>query len=395
MKVPQGVFRRLRSPFWWIRYSKNGKQQRESSSSEKWKDAHDLLLARLREIEAMAAPQPRVVGAASSMQELYESLERDYLINQKKSIRNVRMAWSCHLEPHFGALSADAVDAKAIELYIAKRQEAGVANGTINRELAALKRMFKLAVRAGRMKLGDQPYIPALKERNVRKGFLKDAEYDALARETAKAGLWLRAMFELGYTYGWRKSELLNLRVGQLDLGERTITLDPGTTKSDEGRLVTMTDNVFELLRECVRGKAHEELVFTRERSKLADGRIADFRKAWARATEAAGCPGLLFHDLRRTGVRNLVRAGVPEKLAMTISGHKTRAVFERYNIVDQGQVQEAVRKLEASSKRRRERKLLEEQLLELPFDEAADAPEGNRKPAEGISSEAAKRKLN
>jgi len=76
--------------------------------------------------------------------------------------------------------------------------------------------------------------------------------------------------------------------------------------------------------------------------------RIYEFRKAWASACKAVGLTGKLFHDFRRTGVRNLVRAGVPRKTAMAISGHRTEAVFERYNITDDANLVEAVDKLVA-----------------------------------------------
>ncbi|MCU1382795.1 MAG: phage integrase protein breaking and rejoining enzyme [Acidobacteria bacterium] len=71
------------------------------------------------------------------------------------------------------------------------------------------------------------------------------------------------------------------------------------------------------------------------------------YNKAWRKARVAAGCPGRISHDFRRTAVRNLVRAGVPERVAMQMTGHKTRAVFERYNIVSPGDLRDAARRLD------------------------------------------------
>jgi len=296
-----------------------------------------------------------------SIGELYEALERDYLINGRKSLRDLAIRWHKHLETTFAALPAQSLTTDQISVYVARRFGEKASNATVNRELATLKRMYKLAIKTGRLKFGEQPYFPMLRENNVRKGFLKDAEYSALARTTGEKGLWLRALFELAFTYGWRKSELLGMEVAQLDFSERTITLYVGTTKNKQGRLVEMTDKAFELLSSLARAKAPGEKVFTRGKNKRP---VRSFRRAWETATKAAGCPDLLFHDLRRTGVRNLIRAGVREKQAMEITGHKTRSTFERYNISDPADMRRAIGLLEKAQAARRQQGLFEQARL-------------------------------
>ncbi len=117
----------------------------------------------------------------------------------------------------------------------------GAENATINRELAALKRMFSIARQSTPPKVSAVPYIAMLRENNTRTGFLESKQHDSLTAETGKIGLWLRAMFEVGYTYGWRHEELLDLRARQVNLSTGTTRLEPGTTKNSEGREVSMT----------------------------------------------------------------------------------------------------------------------------------------------------------
>ena len=175
----------------------------------------------------------------------------------------------------------------------------------------------------------------------MRQGFVTLEQFAKLVAHCPD--LWLRTMLETGYNYGWRVSELLNLRVGQIDLVARTIRLDPGTTKNQEGREVTIeSGTLLQLLRHCVEGKRPEEQVFTR-----GDKPVRDFRKSWQNLCTAAGVPTLLFHDLRRTAARNLRAAGVPEEIIMRIAGWKTSSVFKRYAIVDKSDIRTALQQLE------------------------------------------------
>src|SRR5215472_18283474 len=115
-------------------------------------------------------------------------------------------------------------------------------------------------------KVRDVPIFPRLKENNVRKGFLEDGQFRKLIEYCPE--LWFRSLVEVGRTYGWRISELLKMRVSQTDLFSRTIRLEPGTTKNNDGREVTMTDSVYALLAECVTGKSANDYVFTRVNGK-------------------------------------------------------------------------------------------------------------------------------
>src|SRR5262249_10335358 len=129
-----------------------------------------------------------------------------------------------------------------------------------------------------------------------------------------------------------------------VDLAGTSARLRPEVSKNKDGRLLPLTGELVAVIE-----RAHNlrrldcPLVFHRDGQQLGD-----FRGSWSAARGKAGLNGLLVHDLRRTAVRNLVRAGVPEKVAMEITGHKTRAVFERYNIVSDADRRAALESLEA-----------------------------------------------
>jgi integrase len=216
-----------------------------------------------------------------------------------------------------------------------------VGNATINRELAALKRIFNLGVRQG--KVGSVPYISMLKESNIRKGYFEHPEFLAL-RDALPS--YLKGLATFGYKVGWRKSEITSLKWNQVDLANGIVRLEVGETKNDEGRTVYLDDELKEVFGRQWENRKHSgklsEYVFP---NKNGIGKIKDFRKAWKKACIVAGIGKKDFHDFRRTAARNMVRSGIPERVAMMVSGHKTRSVFERYNIVNDTDLKLAAQK--------------------------------------------------
>jgi integrase len=276
----------------------------------------------------------------TTFDDLCQDLLADYRINQRRSLWRVELSVN-HLKEFFGGVKACVIDSPFIRKYIASRQSQGAKNATINRELAALRRMFRLAAQDDRMP--RIPHFPMLQENNVRTGFLEHDQYQKLLGELPD---YLRSVLIMAYWTGCRKSEILGLKWSQVDFLNRQIALEAKNTKNNEPRIIPMAEELYQTLLSLHPGeqgrRAAMDLVFTNH------GRPIRFiYDAWRAAVKRAGFPGLLLHDCRRTAVRNFVRAGVPDKIARAISGHKTRSVFDRYNIVDERDLRDATLKLE------------------------------------------------
>jgi len=276
-----------------------------------------------------------------------KDLLTDYKVNGKRSLEHVTRRVDQHLKPTFGGRRMAGITTTDVRAYIDKRQEEYAANASINRELAALKRMYSLAIQAG--KLLHRPHIPMLREDNVRQGFFERPAFESM-RAHLPADVQPIATF--AYLTGWRvQSEVLPLAWGQVDRMAGIVRLEANTTKNGEGRVFDYSGlpDLVDLFTDL--WAAHEAVAKTKSRIcpwvfNRAGKQIKSFKRSWETACEAAGCPGRIPHDLRRTAVRNLVRAGVPERVAMKVTGHKTRSVFDRYDITSPGDLREAGTKL-------------------------------------------------
>lgn len=343
---------------WWTSVYTNGRRQCASTETADAAQARRILKQREGRVAAGLPLLPR--ADRIRYDEAAADLRQHYATTGDRDGRDVEKLLK-HLDGFFRGRRLAAIGGAEATAYVAHRQEAGRANGTINRELGVLIKMLRLAVE--RNKLGRLPVIRKLKEAAPRSGFFEQEHYLAVRARLPED---LQVAVTLEHTYGWRcQSEVLTLERRQLDLDAGTLRLDPGTTKNDDGRLVYLTPELTTMLAaQVARVKALERRLgavvpylfpnLTGGDPRTAHGpkrtvlgaRRQDFRRAWRTACRKAGVAGRLRRDFRRTAVRNLVASGVSEKVAMTVTGHRTRSVFDRYHIVSPGDLREASRRL-------------------------------------------------
>jgi integrase len=246
------------------------------------------------------------------------------------------------LRPLFGHLRAATITTERLHEYRASRRGEGKSESTCNRELSILRTAFHLGRKCTPAKVQIVPYFPMSNESaNARQGFLTDEQYDKLRDALPE---YLKPLFVTAYFTGVRLGELLAWRWDQVDLEQGFVTLRADETKNGHAHAVPILKEIEVYLKKLASERdPAEPLVFVR------DGRpIRDFREAWKNACKAAAVPGLKFHDLRRTAVRNMRRAGVPQVVRMRITGHRTDSMERRYNIVDVDDIRSAKELMES-----------------------------------------------
>lgn len=343
--------------FWYAQYyALNGRKIRESTKKEVKQEAEAVLRTALEKRDKGLAP-------STDMRKIkYRDLRAGLLANYEEKGNKSLAVRAQGEETIMGLPQLDAffgysaknpgpsvmqISTDTARRFAEQRKKEGVGNAVINRSLACLRRMLRIAHEDG--KIQNVPVVRLLKEPPPRRGFLPTENFDELVGLLPGT---LKPLIIFLYYCGTRVGEALQIEWSQMDLDARLCRLEDEQTKTGEARVVPLPSMLVMLLKE----------IEPKSGKVFAD---TNLRKEWVKACATCGLgriiqvegkpydpryEGLTIHDLRRSAVRNLVNAGVPERVAMRISGHKTRSVFDRYHIVSTDDVTAAMRRVETAN---------------------------------------------
>lgn len=334
--------------WWWVQYRINGERVRKNTNvpladPDGREQAEKILADALAKADLLHG---QVAPGRLTFEQLGELVRQDYVRQRRRSLGRALRSLA-QLAKHFAGKRVEQI-AAGLDGYVDARL-AAVKSGTVQLEMAALKRAFSLALKKKLVTPAEIPSFPTLAPADVREGFFEREDFE---RVVAQLPGDVADLAWLAYFTGMRRGEVVGLAWANVDRKAKVLRLNK--TKNGKPRTLAYAKSP-----EIV------ALIERRHEARLAVGRdgvltpwvfhrggepVRDFRGAWATACEKAGVPGRLFHDLRRTAVRNLVRAGNPDGVVMAISGHKTRSVFDRYNITSEADVADAFGRLSSHS---------------------------------------------
>jgi integrase len=300
-------------------------------------------------IDEKPAPERRTIG------QLLDALKDDFEVRGKASVKNLNLI--AIVKTDLADQWADAFKSKDVTKYVASlqkpaksktgRRTKGLANSTIKHRLQVLASAYELENTNRDQAEIDRlivPRFPRFEEGAPRSGFLNPSQFEVLLSHLPED---LRDFCQFAYLVGWRKSAVAGLEWS--DVRDGNIYLRSVLSKNRrpyfvpiEGELVSLIERRKQARSiETPHGVVLSNLVFHRD-----GARIAEFRKSWGTATKKAGCPGTLFHDLRRSAARNMIRSRVTRDVAKKVGGWKTDSIFSRYNVTDEVDLQDAMRKV-------------------------------------------------
>jgi integrase len=354
------VFRRVKRgvelPNWYIGFrDRNGRQIQESTGQSIKQVAERRLRTRLDEVDKNL---PIEVSRNLKYEDIRESLLKDYAANKTGlSTRRKAVYGIAYLDEFFGNMLVNNINTPLLREFrdklltgelqrtvyrktksTDKREIKGASNATVNRIFALLRRGLNIAREDGL--IHAVPKFPMLAEDNVRAGFIESEDFKKLLTHLSA---YLRPLLIFLFTTGCRVGAAKLITWDMVSRDAKYFDLPGRIVKNDTNITIPLTQELTDVLLKQFRKTGSNG-------KPLPVFDSTNLRKEWDDATTAYGRPDLLVHDLRRSGVRTLLNSGVQEKVAMMISGHKTRSVFDRYNIVAEKQLMDAMEKVQARS---------------------------------------------
>lgn len=330
-----------RTTTWFLKYYVDGKPNVLPSGTTDHEEAVALLRTKMAAATRQCADHSEHPERVR-MNQLFDLLLEDYRYKERNSTYDVELRVDRHLRPFFGPSKAQEITSRSIKRYVEarKRHNPKPENATINKELSFIRRAFKLGERNDPALVVRVPHFEMLPVDNARSGVLSHEEY-RIIRDALPP--YARIALVIAYHTGARKGEIRKIRKDKIEFRSARIDLPGRTTKNKTPRYLPIYGDMRAELDMALSATSPECPLLVQHEGKP----VFDWEKSWRAACNGAKIPGTLFHDLRRTALTNMIEAGFSEKEAMEISGHKTRAVFDRYHIVSERRLKQLAVKLE------------------------------------------------
>jgi integrase len=343
-----------RGPIWQVQYWVNGKRFRESSKSTSKDDAQKLLNLRMAEAREGAPIKPTTIGALAAL--YLESRRPRWKPQTHEWAQGI---WTKHLEPVFDSRNPASLLPGDLDLFVAKEKNAQYSEPLINRCLVVLKAILRYGVRNKAIRESDLPEFPKRFDERpyVRQGHIDYWDFITFVNCIPDEEPWLEGLCTLAFTFGFRRAELVYMKVGQVDFERHWITLPPGSTKNKMPRTTYFNPKgqAGKMLRQMIKGKRPDHYLFSRDGGSTP---CRDFRVSFDKAATAAGIKTgsgkngkLIFHDLRRSAITQMDAAGLSEVQSMKVAGHLTPAIHQRYKILSENTARQIAEKLDPDVK--------------------------------------------
>jgi integrase len=337
--------KRHKSKTWVLKYYVGGEPVRESTGTENREEAVRMLRQKIANVARYSDYSKQIEQVL--VDQLLDLVVEDYQFNKRGSSYDTGLRIDKHLRPAFGHRRAVDITTPMIKKYTTGRTSEAAA-ATVNKELSFLRRAFRLGQQHEPPLVQRIPHIRMLPVDNAREGIIAHELYRSI-RDSLPS--YARIAFVISFHTGSRKGEIGKILLKKIDLKAKRIELPGRTTKNKKPRFLPIYGDMAAELSMAI-SLAHPDCPFlVQEKGR----RIQDWEKSWATAVALAGADEALFHDLRRTALTNMIEAGFSEKEAMEISGHKTRAVFDRYHIVSDRRLSQLGERMDAHMRKKTE----------------------------------------